>query len=222
MQNKDKISNISWESDLYRSSVQHRKLLLILTFILGLSIIICLLWMQTTISENKIEPFVIEIDKRSGIATTVKPVDIQQYSADVAVLKSLIISYIRAREEYIYALYDKNYYNVKVLSSPVIYRQYDTEYGQNNPNSPYNTLGKFGGRNVKWKSIIFPQPNTAQIRISLETINANGSITKQIDKIILMSFEFKPEEKISENDRLINPLGFKVTMYKIEDENPNI
>ena len=90
----------------------------------------------------------------------------------------------------------------------------------NNPNSPYNLLGKNGSISIKLKSIIFPAENTAQIRISIETINSMGNTIK-VDKIILMSFSFDTNTQITDEDRLLNPLGFVVTLYKIEDESPN-
>jgi type IV secretory pathway component VirB8 len=84
-----------------------------------------------------------------------------------------------------------------------------------------NILGKNGNITVKWKSIIFPAQNTAQIRISVETTSSIGNVVQK-DKIILMSFTFDQTSEMTEEDRLLNPLGFIVTMYKIEDENPNI
>lgn len=219
---QDNKQNISWSNDLYQASVSQRKILLLLVLILSAAVIICLIWMQMTIEQNKVEPFIVEIDKKTGLATTVKPVTVQEYSGNIAVLRSLVIGYIRAREEYIYSLFDKNFSQVvRVFSNYSVYRKYTSTSGADNPSSPYSVLGKYGSISVKWKSVIFPQQNTAQIRISLQTADANG-MTKTVDKIILMSFEFKPEESTSEDDRLINPLGFKVTMYKIEDENPNI
>ena len=178
--------------------------------------------MQIKSSENRIEPFVIEIDKKSGVATTVKPLSTQEYSANIAVNKSLIMQYIKAREEYNYYLFNRSFsYLVRVFSSPSIYYSYKSAASINNPRSSYSLLGKNGSISVKWKSIIFPAQNTAQIRISIETTNALGDVT-QTDKIILMSFTFDTGSQMTEEDRFLNPLGFIVTMYKIEDENPNI
>jgi type IV secretion system protein VirB8 len=222
LQPKPEDSNISWEKDIYNSSLIQRNLLWILNFLLGITVIGCLIWMQFKSSENRIEPFVIEIDKKSGIATTVKPLSIQEYSANTAVLRSLIIQYIRAREEYNYYLFEKNFsYLVRVFSNPVIYYSYKSVASTSNPSSPYNILGKNGNITVKWKSIIFPAQNTAQIRISVETTSSIGNVVQK-DKIILMSFTFDQTSEMTEEDRLLNPLGFIVTMYKIEDENPNI
>jgi len=221
MQNNNE--NISWSKDLQSTSTVQKNLLWMLNFVFGIAIILCLIWMQITLSQSRIEPFVIEIDKKTGIATTVDQVSVEEYSSNTAVLRSLIIQYIRAREEYVFQLFNTNYFDVvRVFSSPSIYYNYKSRYSPNNPNSPYSTLGKSGSTSVKWKSIIFPDKNTAQIRISIQVQDAAGAITNQTNKIILLSFEFDPSTQMPEEDRLINPLGFIVTMYKIEDENPNM
>lgn len=220
-QKQQRLTSLSWSDDVYNNLVFQRKILILLNFLLALAIIICLIWMQITLGNDKVEPFVVEIDKKTGVATTVTPVTVKEYSANIAVLRALVIQYIRAREEYIFQTYDSNFQMVKALSNAAIFRSYATSYGSANPTSPYSVFGKNGTISVKWKSIIFPEQNTAQVRITLQTLDATNSV-KQVDKIVLMSFEFKPDANVSESERLINPLGFNVTMYKIEDENPNI
>ncbi len=220
MQEKQSQS-ISWNSDIHNNLIIQRKLLIILNFLLATGLIIALIWMKIIIGQDKVEPFVIEIDKKTGMATSVDPVTIQEYSANTAVLRSLVIQYIKAREEYIYAIYEKNFQLMKILSDPAIFRSYAVLFGSGNPNSPYSIYGQNATISVKWKSIIFPQKDTAQVRITVAIKDSAGSI-KQVEKIVLMSFEFKPDQDISEGDRLLNPLGFYVKMYKIEDENPNI
>lgn len=220
--NQASTKNISWDKDLYQSSIVQRNILIVLNFILGFAIIGCLMWIQMMLSQNQIEPFVIEIDKKTGQATTIKPITLQEYSANTAVIRSLVINYIKAREEYIQPLFDKNFSEtIRLFSSPGIYYTYKSQYSKTNPQSPFNVLGKNGTISIKWKSIIFPEEYTAQVRISVNTQNATNN-GYQVDKIILMSFAFDTQGQISEEDRLINPLGFTVTMYKIESENPNM
>jgi type IV secretion system protein VirB8 len=220
MEDKSQKENLSWDKDLYHSTLVYKNIMVMLAMLLAIGIIICLIWLKIFVSENKIEPFVIKIDSKTGQATTVDPITIEEYSANTAVLRSLVIQYIKMREEYIYPLYEKSYTNVKIFSDPSVFRDYANVFNSSNPTSPYNALGQTGTINVIWKSIIFPQSKTAQVRVSLET--KNGISTKITDKIILVSFDFKPDDNISASDRIINPLGFIVTMYKIEDENPNV
>jgi type IV secretion system protein VirB8 len=214
--------DLSWNKDLYGKTIVQRNLLFIMTLLLTLALAIALIWIQITNSESNIKPFVIEIDKKTGVATTIEPLTVSEYSANLAVVRSLIINYIRDREEYNSALFDNNFFDkVRVFSAPNVYYNYKNAFGKNNPQSPYNLLGKTGFSKVKWKSIIFPKAGTAQIRITLQIYGSNDKIL-EVNKIILMAFEFNEALQLNEEERLINPLGFNVTLYQIEDENPNI
>jgi len=217
--------DLSWTQDLYGKTIVQRNLLFILSIILSIGLLIALIWIQISGSESKIKPFVIEIDKKTGIASTITPITTSEYSGNVAVVRSMIINYIRAREEYNDALFDKNFFDtIRVFSTPNVYYDYKNIFSKNNPQSPYNILGKTGYTKVKWKSIIFPKVGTAQIRITLQTYGSNNNSNNnffEVNKIILMAFEFNENLTLNEEERLINPLGFNVTLYQIEDENPN-
>ena len=214
--------NLSWGKDIYNSTIVQRNFLALLNIICVVVIIIALIWIRIMNSESKIEPFVIEIDKKTGLATVVDPVTTKEYSGSVAVKRSLVIQYIRAREGYMYQNFNYNFNDVvRVFSSYNIYYQYRARFSPSNPSSPYNILSKNGVINVVWKSIIFTDANTAQVRISLEKSGSTSESVK-VDKIIWMTFEFKSDNTLTENERLLNPLGFMVTNYKIEDENPNV
>ncbi|MCE2991800.1 MAG: type IV secretion system protein, partial [Candidatus Jidaibacter sp.] len=64
------------------------------------------------------------------------------------------------------------------------------------------------------KSLIMQNSNTAQVRIRL---NVDGAQRGSMDKIILLTFEYNNLE-LPDDKRLINPLGFTVTSYRIDDE----
>ncbi len=127
------------------------------------------------------------------------------------------MKYIRAREEYYSETFNRNFNDVvRVLSSSsVYYSDYRNKFGYNNPSSPYNLYGSGSYRTVGLKSIIFPSDTSAQIRINL---TVSGQINMVMNKIIYMEFDYF-NLNMSEQDRLINPLGFQVTLFRMNDEN---
>ena len=126
------------------------------------------------------------------------------------------MKYIKSREEYFSETFEYNYSMVvRVLSSPnVYYSDYRPKFNKGNPNSPYNLYGDSIYRTVSLKSMIFPTQNSAQIRISLDVSGPYGA---KMNKIIFMEFDFVNVE-MSDEERLINPLGFRVTIFRMEDE----
>jgi type IV secretion system protein VirB8 len=207
----------NWSDDRYQSTVIQRNLLLLLLIVCFVLIIISLTTIRYLKNTQSIDPFVIEIEKKSGIPTVVEPLSIKTYSADEAIRRYFVMKYIRAREEYYSGTFNRNFNDVlRVLSSSdVYYSDYRSKFGYNNPSSPYNLYGSSSYRTVGLKSIIFPSATSAQVRI---TLTVAGQINLVMNKIIYMEFDYF-NLNMSEADRLINPLGFQVTLYRINDEN---
>lgn len=217
LQNTKATALDNWYKDSYESVIVQRNLLLIFSFVALVVILGAVFAIRYIKSTQSIEPFVIEIDRKTGKPIVVNSLDIAEYSNNELVKRSLVVSYIKAREEYFFQTYQRNYYDVvRVFSaSNVYYSEYRPKFSISNPSSPYNLYGKASVRVVNLKSMIFTSPNTAQIRITTEV---QGSQSGRADRIILMAFEFQ-KLNLSEQDAMINPLGFVVTMYRIEDEN---
>lgn len=206
----------NWKEDLFESVITQRNILFFFTIICVLAIAMSVLLIRYVKSSQTIEPFVIEIEQKSGIPTVVTPVSTRVYSTDEAIKRYFIMKYIRAREEYFPSTFQDNFFSVvRVLSSSAIYyNDYRPKFSISNPNSPYNIYGESSNRRVVLKSLIFQSPKTAQVRIAFEV---NGIVSLTQNKIILMDFDFANIE-MNDDERFINPLGFQVTFYRIEDE----
>ena len=64
----------------------------------------------------------------------------------------------------------------------------------------------------------------AQVRFEKRVVPVKGDLDKQIPvqkMIATISFEYK-NEPTQEKDRLVNPLGFQVTSYRVDPENAAI
>ena len=206
----------SWYKEKYELAVIQRNLLSIIIIIAIFAIAISVFTIRYIKSTKSVEPFVIEIDKKSGVPTVVDPVNIKVYTGDEVMKRYFVMQYIKAREEYYPSTFDQNYNNViRVLSSPeVYYGDYRPKFHKSNLNSPYNLYGKHSYRTLSLKSLIFPTNTSVQARISLQV---SGGLSVQLDKIVYLEFTFTNIE-MNDEERLINPFNFQVTLYRIEDE----
>jgi len=204
----------SWYQDNYEKVRTQRDLFLVIACISIIATGIAANFIHSLESTRKVEPFVIEIEKKTGIPTVVDPVSIAEYSSNESIRRYFITQYIKAREEYFGDTFQRMYSLVtRVLSTPAVYySDYRPKYSPSNPNSPVNIFGQNVTRTVSWKSLIFQTNNTAQVRFVLET--TTGTKT---NKIALVEFAFQ-NLQMSEEERLINPLGFVVTQYRIEND----
>jgi len=206
----------NWYKERYESTVIQRNLLFVLSFAALVTIVFSVFVIRYVQSTRSIEPFIIEIERKTGVPTVVDPVTVQAYSADTSIKRFFVWRYITAREEYLHSTYTLNYTTiVRVLSTPEVYfSDYRPKYSIANPTSPYNLYSQGSVRIVKLKSIIFANESSAQVRISMEV---SGLMNMKMDKIVFVEFDFQNIE-MNDEERLINPLGFRVKLYRIEDE----
>ena len=156
----------NWYKDRYQYLLVQRKLLTLITLLsllctLGTVIAIALLAPLKTV-----DPFVIQVDQRSGITQTVDPLSVKELTANEAVNDFFIVQYIRSRETYSVTDLARNYNIVRVMSDPLkVYLDFVRQADPNNPRSNAARLGSSGQRTVKFKSITYLNPQLAQARI---------------------------------------------------------
>ena len=87
----------NWYADRYWSAILQRNFAVV---VLAGAMICTSLSVVTIIEVTKsktLKPFVLEIDKNTGVTTLIDSVDIKVYSIDEAVNHSNVINYIRTR-----------------------------------------------------------------------------------------------------------------------------
>lgn len=224
---KNKVENADshllnqWYQDSYETTLIQRNFLIILMFIALLIIITSLILIRYIKNNQVIEPFVIEIENKTGVPTVVEPVTIKDYSANESIKRYFIMKYIRAREEYTKISFMYNYSQVvRVLStSDVYYSDYRPKFSPSNKNSPASMGDKYM-RSVELKSLIFQNDNSVQVRLKIIEDSGGSNSSNNItysDKLVYMEFDFQNIE-MNDMERLINPLGFVVKLYRITDE----
>jgi type IV secretion system protein VirB8 len=210
-------SDKNWYKDRYQYVLVQRKLLTVITMLS----LICTLAAVVVISQltplKTVEPFVIEVDQKSGITQTVDPLTVKELTANEAVNNFFIVQYIRSREGYSIIDYARNYNIVRVMSeSGKVYGRFMADQDPNNPASNAARLGTAGLRTVKFKSITYLNPQLVQARLLIEERNGEGSGT-QYHKIAIVAFEYV-KMNLSNEERYLNPLGFRVTDYRVDDD----
>ncbi|XGA08792.1 MAG: type IV secretion system protein [Wolbachia endosymbiont of Xenopsylla cheopis] len=207
----------NWYSNRYNLIVIQRNVLLLLLLLLFGVITISIVTILKVSTSKTIEPFVVEIEKKSGIVTLVNPITVKQYSADEVLNNHFIVEYIRIRELFDPNNFQYNYHiKVRMFSTQKIYTEFRNFINPNNVNSPVNLYANVSDSKLKIRSIQNLSPGQVQVRFTLEFNEKNGNIIKK-DKIATLSFEYVSME-MNEQQRYINPLGFRITYYRSDNE----
>lgn len=214
---KDAVENKNWYKDRYQYVLVQRKILAVITVVSLVCTLATVMVIANLTPLKTVEPFVIQVDQRTGITQTVDPLSVKDITANEAVNNFFLVQYIRSRENYSTHDVTKNYDVVRIMSEPgKVYPDFVLEADPNNPSSNAARMGATGVRTVKFKSITYLNPQLAQVRVLIEEKGSAASYSQQ-HKIILIAFEYI-KMSLTTEDRYVNPLGFRVIDYRIDED----
>jgi type IV secretion system protein VirB8 len=218
-----------WYKDQYQHMIVQRNVLAFLTLAALVASIVCVILVNRIAEVKTVEPYVVQIDDKSGIVQLVNPVSRNEYAASELIDRFFVAQYISARESYNISILRYNYNVVRVMSSQQIFSLFSRSVSPNIPTSAAAILGSEGMRLIRIKSVAYiqnpPIPNNKapatpekiiQARVEFRDTRPNGQDV--IDNfVITVTFQYANIE-LNEEERLINPLGFSVTQYQVQRE----
>jgi type IV secretion system protein VirB8 len=216
------VSNKNWYADRYQSVLVQRNFLLLLTMVSLAGIIVSVLAVIKVTSSKTIEPFVIEIEERSGVTNVIRPLLKEKFAYDEVLRRYFLMKYMNARETYDPASYEYAYSTVvRLLSSGEVYGNFRQTISSDNLRSPIR-LGFKGKRLIKVVSITplttaaGQKGFTAQVRFTSTDVSQQGN---SVDKHLVATINFDYQDlNLTKDERDINPLGFQVTEYRVDEE----
>lgn len=173
-------------------------------------------------------PYLVMADAYSGTATVARLTGNfgdTGITASEALNRSNVSHFVTARESYDVALMRMgDWKTVYTMATPPVASGYTQLHARNNPNSPYAQFGSNRAIRVRILSIVFQgakgsTPTGATVRFQRSLYDkATGNSKFMDNKLATMTFEYEPNLKMSETDRVANPLGFRVTGYRVDSD----
>ena len=204
-----------WFYDRYQSARVNGNRWFVAAILLGLLACLAVAAVVVLTPLKTVRPFLVEANNASGEVHVLRPFDVANFAPSDAVSKSFLARYVIGRETYDPQDLKENYQTVRLMSDSVESQHVDSQLSLTNATSPLNRYQHHTVRTVRVKSVSFLNKRTAQVRFaSTETTQT----TKKEDAwVAIVSFRFVnlPE---TEQDRLVNPLGFQVTAYRVDQE----
>jgi type IV secretion system protein VirB8 len=206
----------NWYRDRYQYVLVQRKILVLITSLSLVASLVTVVVIAQLTPLKTVEPFVIQVDQKTGITQTVNQMTVKEITANEAVNNFFIVQYIRARENYVSADLSRNYNIVRLMSeSNKVYGEFTRSANPNNPRSNAARLGVTGVRTIKFKSITYLNPQTVQARVLVEEKSESNLAQQHL--IILLSFAYV-NMALTLEERYLNPLGFIVTDYRVDED----
>lgn len=165
---------------------------------------------------KRVEGFVLRVDNATGAVDLVTTLRDGQTTYGEAVDRYFLNKYVLARESYDYETLQTAYDTTALLSTPDVQRDYAAVF--EGPKARDKVISKRARILVRVRSIApGTTRNTAVVRFA--TRMARGDGVPEADESFVATIGFRyVGGAMHEQDRLVNPLGFQVTSYRIDPE----
>ena len=220
---------ISYKLDLEQSREKSKRLAWIIA---GVSVgcVICLSLAIAFLTPLKeVKPYVIRVDNTTGYVDIVTDIKQKDISASEAMDKYFLSRYIENREGYHFNTAREEYRNTLLMTAPNAVGKYSAKF--TGDKSPIKVLKNDYEVNIKILSIQLLKGKASKVAIvRFEAIQQvpNSEIDEGAEKDLStistrytanIEYEYALNKyKLSEEQRLKNPLGFVVTSYRLDQE----
>lgn len=218
-----------WYQDKYQHVLVQRNVLALVALVALITALTAVVAVMRLAPLKSVEPYLLEVDEKTGITQKVEPISRSAYVANEAIDRYFVSTYVRTRESYNFST-TRYYYNVvRVMSSPDVFYAFRRMIDPSLEGSLAAVLGTTGMRTVRFRSISYiqnpPLPKgkvevtptkIAQVRIV--TIDSKPGATDVVQYwVVTVAFQYT-NLSLNEDEQLINPLGFTVNSYQIQRE----
>lgn len=165
-----------------------------------------------------VEPYIAMVDKNTGQSQLLTVIDSNTLSEQTALNKYWIANYLRWREVYDWYTLQNDYDMTLLFSMPNVAQEYAQIFdGDDALNDKW---GKRIKANIKIISIVpHDDDQIATVRFEKTIKNVDDkNHGKTTVWVATLGYQYKPQDELTEAERLDNPLGFKVTSYRVDPE----
>ena len=160
-----------------------------------------------------VEPYTLLVDRQTGFVQQLKPLEAETISRDRALTQSFLVQYVIAREGFDIDTVQGDYRKVGLWSVGAARESYVAEVQVSNPDSPLVRLPRSSHVDVQVKSVTPMNNDTAMVRFDTQRRDAGGQPHPAQPWVAIVRYGYSGEP-MSIADRMINPLGFKVSSYR--------
>lgn len=165
---------------------------------------------------TNVEPYILRVNNVTGAVDVVNTIKNQTVSQGEVVDKYWVSNYIRNYESYSHQSIQYNYDSTLLMSSKLVGSDYSKIYDKTNGSIGRDQLlGIDRQRTVHIVSITLDSKVDGLAVVRFETRTTGESQPESW--IATMTYEYV-KAAMSDQTRLINPLGFMVTSYRVERE----
>jgi len=174
-------------------------------------------------------PYLVMADPYTGTASVARlsgNFQDRDVTTEEAINKSNVAQFVLARESYDSGLIgQRNWRTTLAMAGPAVSPAYIALHSESNPERPFRLYGGASSVRTRILSIVLigggagGRPTGATVRFQRSLYDKGRGQVQPLDsRIATLEFTYNPDLRLSEEDRLLNPLGFRVTNYRVDDD----
>lgn len=205
----------NWHEERYDRIVVQRNLLSILLGIFLALSVISIMAITIVINAKQFDPFVIQVDETTGRASIVNPTSTEILSSDESMARYFIKKYVIARETYNPVDFTTQARQIiRLLSTSGIFWNYLSSL-KNQGMDPSVMYGQKNTTSLVVKSWSKLDKQRYMLRF---LIKESEGERRSFHRLAIIDFNYVAMD-LTEAERDINPLGFQVQGYRVDDDN---
>lgn len=165
-------------------------------------------------------PYLTYVDKTTGVTQVVEVATVSKITQDEVNAKHWVGRYVQTRERYVYQLLQDDYDFVVATTDATQQKAYSIIY-EAGPSKKDAVLRDQFEERIRITSVQLSPSQTgrASVRYVKETFRAGSRAADKSESFIAdLAFEWSGNGQWTERALLINPLGFRVTAYRVTPE----
>ncbi|MBD9367741.1 type IV secretion system protein [Xanthomonas sp. XNM01] len=174
-------------------------------------------------------PYLVMADPYTGTATVARltgDFHERDVTTEEAINKSNVAQFVLSREAYDSGLIgQRNWQTTLSMAGPGVAPAYMALHAESNPERPFRLYGATRAVRVRILSIVLVgggegrRPTGATVRFQRALYDKGRGASEPLDsKIATLEFTYNPDIEMSEELRLLNPLGFRVVNYRVDND----
>lgn len=175
-------------------------------------------------------PYLVMADAYTGTSTLARltgDFGAQGITASEAINKADVSHFVVARESYDHSQFgQRDWDTVHAMAGPGVVAEYARLFSRTNPMNPQVLFGKDKAIRIRILSLQLHEVASTDGRAKSATIRFQRSLhdkatgtTQPLDsRIASVAFVYKANLRMSEAHRVLNPLGFQATSYRVDND----
>ena len=162
-------------------------------------------------------PYTLLVDRTTGFVQALKPLEPNEITPDRALVQSMLVQYVIARESFDLTSLQANYQKAGLWSAGDARQQYLALMQASNSDGPLMRYSRDTVVETRVKSVSRLGEQSALVRFDTIRRDGGGQPGPAQPWVAVVEYRFSGEP-MSAEDRFLNPLGFQVTGYRRDPE----